>query len=166
MANPFVGEIRIFAGNFAPNGWSFCNGAILPISEYDTLFTLIGTMYGGDGQITFALPDLRGRLPVHQGDGFVLGQLAGVETVTLTTNQLPAHTHPLNATTATANSPNPVGNLLGQSTQADVFFGDIPVGSMNAGVVGSAGGSQPHNNLMPFLCLNFIISLYGIYPTQ
>ena len=166
MSAPDVGEIRMFAGNFAPAGWSFCNGAILAISEYETLFNLIGTTYGGDGQQTFALPNLQSRVPVHMGNGFVIGQAAGVESVTLTTAQTPAHTHQMFAATQTANSPNPPTALIGQSTQTTVFFGDPPNGSMNANVIGpSGGGNQPHSNLMPFLCINFIISLYGVYPT-
>jgi microcystin-dependent protein len=166
MANPYVGEIRLFAGNFAPNGWAYCNGALLPISEYETLFQLIGTTYGGDGQTTFALPDLRSRIPIHQGSGFVIGQSAGTETVTLTVSQIPAHTHTMVASTGTSNTPNPANNLIGQSTQADVFFGDPPSGAMNTNAIGSVGGNQPHDNMMPFLCVGFIISLFGIYPAQ
>src|SRR5439155_25945975 len=114
MAQPYVGEIRMFAGNFAPAGWMFCEGQLLPISEYETLFNLIGTTYGGDGQSTFALPDLRGRIPLHFGNGFTLAETGGVETVTLTASQIPAHTHPLVASGPAANQTNPTGNLLPQ----------------------------------------------------
>ncbi len=160
----------MFAGNFAPAGWMFCEGQLLPISEYETLFQLIGTNYGGDGQQTFALPDLRGRIPVHQGslqgNTFVLAQTSGTESVTLTTTQIPSHNHPLNTYNAVANSPNPGNNLLGLSSQVSMYFGDNPNVAMNAGSIGSTGGSQPHENMMPFLCISFIISLFGIFPTQ
>ncbi len=163
MSEPFVGEIRMFGGNFAPVGWALCNGALMAISQYEVLFQLIGTTYGGDGQNTFALPDLRGRLPVHQGSGFVIGQLAGNETVTLTTNQMPAHTHTVVArTSATAGSPS--GNVYGGNT--DSIYTPTPSAPMNAGVIGVAGGSQPHDNMMPYLAVNFIISLEGIFPSQ
>jgi microcystin-dependent protein len=165
MAQPYVGEIRLFAGNFAPAGWMFCDGSVIPISEYDTLFNLIGTTYGGDGQQTFAVPDFRGRLPVHMGQNFPIGSSGGTETVTLTVNEFPQHTHAMLATTGTSNSPNPAGNLIGQSTQAQVFFGDPPSGHMNPAVVSQTGGSQAHENMMPYLCIAFIISLYGIYPS-
>ena len=165
MAQPYVGEIRMFAGNFAPVGWLFCEGQLLPISENDTLFTLIGTTYGGDGQETFALPDLRGRIPIHQGNGFILGETGGAEDVTLTVNQIPAHAHPFTALNAVANSPNAGNNRLGLSSQVSMFFGDIPNTPMNAAAVTPIGGSQPHDNTMPFLCIHFIISLFGIFPS-
>ncbi len=170
MAQPYVGEIRIFAGNFAPAGWMFCDGQLLPISEYETLFVLIGTTYGGDGQNTFGLPDLRGRLPVHQGTGpglssYQLAQILGVEEVTLTVNQTPAHTHPMQAYNSIANTPNPGNQLLGISSQVSMFFGDPPNLSFNAGAVTSVGGNQPHTNVMPYVCLSYIISLFGIFPT-
>ncbi len=170
MANPYVGEIRMFAGNFAPAGWFFCEGQIVPISEYETLFQLIGTTYGGDGQNTFALPDLRGRLPVHQGNGpglnsRILAETGGTETVTVTTAQMPAHTHPMLTNNAVANSPNPGNNLLGLSTQVNMFFGDTPAQALNAASVSTVGGSQPHENMQPYLCLSFIISVYGIFPS-
>lgn len=156
----------MFAGNFAPAGWNFCNGALLAISEFETLFNLIGTTYGGDGQSTFAVPDLRGRIPIHQGSGFVIGQVSGTETVTVTLNQTPQHNHQMFGVTQTSNSPNPGNAYIGQSTQANVFFGDPPSGNMNPGVIGSSGGgSQPHDNMMPYLCISFIISLFGIFPS-
>lgn len=167
MAQPYVGEIRMFGGNFAPAGWMFCDGQLLPISEFETLFQLIGTTYGGDGQSTFAVPDLRGRLPVHQGSGFTLAQTGGVEEVTLTSSQIPAHAHPALASTSNASSNDPTGNLGGAITVAAVFaYGtDNPLTPLSPSAVGSTGGSQPHSNLQPFLCVSFIISLFGIFPS-
>jgi microcystin-dependent protein len=170
MGTPYVGEIRMFGGNFAPVNWMFCNGQLLPISEYDTLFNLIGTTYGGDGQSTFALPNLQGRLPVHMGQGsglssYVIGQSAGVETVTLTTNQIPIHTHVPLSRGAGSESPNPAGMLWG-ATDAAAYATPPPSGAfMNAGTIGLAGGNQPHDNMPPYLTINFIISLFGIYPS-
>ena len=166
MAQPYVGEVRMFAGNFAPAGWLFCDGQLLPISEYETLFQLIGTTYGGDGQNTFALPDLRGRIPIHTGNSHVLAETGGVETVTVTVSQMPAHNHPFLAYNAVANSPNPANNLLGLSSQVQMFLGDSPNINMNSGAITQTGGSQPHDNMMPFLCVSFIISLFGIFPSQ
>lgn len=168
MGEPYIGEIRMFAGNFPPNGWMFCEGQLLPISEYDAMFTLIGTTYGGDGQSTFALPDLRGRLPAHAGNGFTLAEAAGSETVTLTTQQIPIHTHPLQCA-ASGGTPN--------SNPKDGYWAptDVTVYSTAAGTVqmgnpaissGISGGSQPHNNFMPYLCISFIISLFGVFPSQ
>ncbi len=171
MAQPYVGEIRMFAGNFAPAGWMFCEGQLLPISENETLFQLIGTTYGGDGQETFALPDLRGRIPVHQGQGPGLSsrQLAyadGVEQVTLTAQQLPAHRHVLIASTASATQENPAGNLTGQPATAIYNSGEEGgIQAMSATAVGAAGGSQPHSNFQPYLCVDYIISLFGIFPS-
>jgi microcystin-dependent protein len=165
MAQPYVGEIRMFAGNFGPAGWMLCQGQLLPISEYETLFNLIGTTYGGDGQSTFALPNISGRIPIHQGNGFILSETGGVEEVTLTVNQIPSHSHALLASGNTANSPNPGNNYLGLSTQVDAFFGDIANTNMNSQSISNIGGSQPHNNMMPYLCVNFIISLFGIFPS-
>jgi microcystin-dependent protein len=166
MAQPYIGEIRMFAGNFAPAGWMFCDGALLAIAENDVLFNLIGTTYGGDGQTTFALPDLRGRIPLHQGNGVILAETGGAEEVTLTVNQIPAHTHPLLASADLASSPDPAGNVLTQSRTAgvDLYLEDTPNTTLAANSVGPVGGSQPHTNLQPFLCINFIISLFGIYP--
>ena len=165
MAQPYVGEIRMFAGNFAPVGWMFCEGQLLPISENETLFQLIGTTYGGDGQSTFALPDLRGRLPLHQGSGFIVGETGGVESVTLTTQQIPIHTHAVVATTNLANQTSPNSNLLAQSSTVDMYIEDVPVANLVATAITPTGGSQPHENLQPYLCINFIISLFGIFPT-
>jgi microcystin-dependent protein len=171
MAQPYVGEIRMFAGNFNPNGWAFCDGQLLPISENEVLFQLIGTTYGGDGESTFALPNLQSRIPVHMGNlagnTFVLAESAGVESVTLTTQQIPIHTHPMMCSsgggTTTTNPANAVAapsdlsqfSTLGPDTQmgTPAMFSDI------------TGGSQPHENCQPFLCINFIISLFGLFPS-
>jgi len=166
MSSPFVGEIRMFAGNFAPQSWMFCEGQLLAIAENDTLFNLIGTTYGGDGQTTFALPDLRGRLPVHTGQGHVIGELAGTEEVTLTATQLPVHTQPLMTAPATAVDPNPLGKVPAQTRATDLYVADPPDVFLAASTVTSRGGSQPHDNVMPFLCVSFIISLFGIFPSQ
>jgi microcystin-dependent protein len=167
VAQPYVGEIRMFAGNFAPAGWMFCEGQLLPISEYETLFNLIGTTYGGDGQSTFALPDLRGRVPVHQGNGFTLAETGGVEEVTVTVPQIPAHAHALLAVGDQRGSQtNAAGNLLAQSFNVTPFINDATTGAMNAAAITSIGGSQPHTNLQPYLCVDFILSLFGIFPSQ
>jgi microcystin-dependent protein len=166
VAQPYVGEIRMFAGNFAPAGWMFCEGQLLPISEYETLFNLIGTTYGGDGQSTFALPDLRGRIPIHQGNGFVLAETGGVETVTLTVSQIPAHSHPLLATTSTATQQNVSPNVLAEATLFNPYINVAPTAAMAQQTGGTTGGSQPHNNFQPYLCVDFIISLFGIFPSQ
>ncbi|TMA94318.1 MAG: phage tail protein [Deltaproteobacteria bacterium] len=166
MSSPFVGEIRMFAGNFAPQGWMFCEGQLLAIAENDTLFNLIGTTYGGDGQTTFALPDLRGRLPVHTGQGHVIGELAGTEEVTLTAAQLPVHTHPLMAAPGVAVDPNPLGKVPAQTRATDLYVADPPDVTLAASAVSSRGSSQPHGNVMPFLCVSFIISLFGVFPSQ
>lgn len=165
MAQPYVGEIRMFAGNFAPAGWMFCEGQILPISENETLFQLIGTTYGGDGESSFALPDLRGRIPIHQGNGFILAETGGVEEVTLTINQIPAHSHPLLASNGAADSPNPAHSFIGKSSNIDVFYADTPSGSLNLQSISATGGSQPHTNFQPYLCVSFIISLFGLFPS-
>ena len=165
MAQPYVGEIRMFAGNFAPAGWMFCQGQSLPISENETLFQLIGTTYGGDGQETFWLPDLRGRIPIHQGNGFIIGESGGVESVTLTVNQIPAHTHPLLAATAIGNDPNPAGGVLAESSVVSLYQAGSPTSAMAPQSIGPVGGSQPHSNMQPYLCVHFIISLFGIFPS-
>ncbi len=166
MGSPYVGEIRIFAGNFAPAGWMFCDGSILAISENSTLFNLIGTTYGGDGQTTFALPDLRGRVPVHQGSGWVIGQMGGVETVTLTTAQLPAHSHAPQASSSNGDSSDPSGHVWARSPATRQYVADPPNAAMAAGALSEAGGSLPHDNMLPFVAVSFIISLFGIFPTS
>jgi microcystin-dependent protein len=165
MSNPYVGEIRLFAGNFAPQGWAFCSGQLLAISQNDVLFQLIGTTYGGDGQQTFALPDLRGRVPVHQGSGFVIGQMAGSETITLTQNQIPGHTHVPRANTAAASVTAPGGAVLAATSVNSYGPGPATV-DMAAQAIAPAGGSQPHENMAPTLALSYIISLFGIFPSQ
>jgi len=166
MSQPYYGEIRMFGGNFAPAGWMFCEGQLLPISEYETLFNLIGTTYGGDGQSTFALPDLRGRVPVHQGNGFILAEQGGVEEVTLTVNQIPAHSHSLLASGDLGNQLTTTGNLLSNSQGAIPYIEDVTTLNMSSSAITPVGGSQPHTNFQPYLCVNFIISLFGIYPSQ
>jgi microcystin-dependent protein len=169
MAQPFVGEIRLFGGNFAPSGWMFCNGQLLPISENETLFNLIGTTYGGDGQSTFALPDLRSRIPLHMGAGFTLAETGGVEAVTLTQVQMPSHNHPALA--------NGGGNIVSPglaywstdaagNTAAYVTSSTGSNGNMAADAISPTGGSQPHTNIQPYTCVSYIISLFGIFPSQ
>ncbi len=165
MSQPYVGEIRMFAGNFAPAGWMFCEGQLLPISEYDTLFNLIGTTYGGDGQSTFALPDLRGRIPVHQGNGFTLAQAAGAETVALTVQQIPAHSHLPLANAGSGGVTTPANNFWGAVTASNPYTSAASDSTMNAASIGLTGGSQPHDNFMPYLCVDFIISLFGVFPS-
>ena len=165
MAQPYVGEIRMFAGNFAPAGWEFCQGQLLPISENETLFQLIGTTYGGDGQSTFALPDLRGRLPVHMGNGFTQAATGGAEEITLTANQIPMHGHPLLGSAITGDQISPSNAMLANSLNVVPYINDLPTGNMSPTAISGVGGSQPHNNFQPYLCLNFIISLFGIFPS-
>jgi microcystin-dependent protein len=165
MAQPYVGEIRMFAGNFAPAGWMFCEGQLLPISQYETLFNLIGTTYGGDGQSTFALPDQRGRIPLHFGNGFTLAENGGVETVTLTVAQIPAHTHAMLASNDVPTQSTPAAQVSGQAA-AKIYRAGTASIALNPNAVGSTGGSQPHNNFQPYLCIDFIISLFGIFPSQ
>ena len=166
MGQPYIGEIRMFAGNFAPAGWMFCEGQLLPISENETLFNLIGTTYGGDGQSTFALPDLRGRVPIHQGNSFTLAETGGVETVTLTTNQIPSHGHIAVANTS-ASGTSPTGTVWAGNPDLAQFAAPASInGQMSPLTVQNTGGSQPHDNLIPYLAVDFIISLYGIFPSQ
>jgi microcystin-dependent protein len=165
MAQPYVGEIRMFAGNFAPAGWLFCEGQLLPISENETLFQLIGTTYGGDGQSTFALPDLRGRLPIHQGNGLILAETGGAEEITLTDQQMPAHSHPLMASTGPGNSNTPILGLPAESPTISLYIEDNTNTNLNPAAVSTTGGSQPHTNFQPYLCVSFIISLFGIFPS-
>jgi len=165
----FLGEIRLFAGNFPPLGWAFCNGALLPISEYSALFNLIGTTYGGDGQTTFALPDLQGRLPMHMGTSpfgttYQLGQNGGVETVTLTTQQIPIHNHAPQAVSGNGNQTTPQSGVWAGAASSR-YSTSAPSLAMNSSLVGAAGGSQPHDNMIAYLAISFIISLFGVYPT-
>ena len=165
MAQPYVGEIRIFAGNFAPFGWALCYGQLLSIVENETLFNLIGTTYGGDGQNTFALPDLRGRVPLHQGNGFVLAQTGGQETVTLTVQQIPSHNHGAAATSGPGNSDSPAGANAWAAAATPLYSSAATNAQMNATALSLAGGNQPHNNMSPYLTVNYIISLFGIFPS-
>ena len=171
MSEPFVGEIRMFAGNFAPRGWALCDGQLLAVSQNDALFSLLGTIYGGDGRTTFGLPDLRGRIPVHAGQGpglseRRLGAKGGAEQVTVTVNQLPSHTHPAQASDDLGTTPNPAGAAPAKSTTVDAYAASAPTVDMSTQAVTSVGGSQSHTNLQPFLCVHFIIALVGIYPSR
>lgn len=165
MAQPYVGEIRIFAGNFAPAGWMFCEGQLLPISENEVLFQLIGTAYGGDGESTFALPDLRGRLAIHQGNGFVLAETVGAEEITLTVSQIPAHGHPMLASTAPGTTASPEAKVLGSPPSTTMFLREAPGTNLPPEAVAGVGGSQPHENRMPSVAIHHIISLFGIFPS-
>jgi microcystin-dependent protein len=170
MSTPYIGEIRIFGGNFAPLGWAFCAGQLLAIAQYDALFNLIGTTYGGDGVTTFGLPDLRGRIPVHQGTlapnvQFVIGQASGVETVTLSSAQIPVHTHPLLVDSAAGTANTPLNGMLAAAS-SDSYATTLVGTGMNTRAIGVTGASQPHDNVQPYLCMNFIIALEGIYPSQ
>ena len=171
MGQPFVGEIRMLGFSFAPNGWATCDGQLLPISENEVLFQIIGTTYGGDGQETFALPNLQSRFPVHMGTGlsgttYQIGEMAGTETVTLSTGQIPNHTHPLLGSLDPAGQQSPTSNVTAKSTSVDLYINAVPQDAMNAQAISPAGGSQPHENCQPFLCINFIISLFGVFPSQ
>jgi microcystin-dependent protein len=170
MSTPFIGEIRIFGGNFAPAGWAFCSGQLMPISENDALFALIGTTYGGDGQTTFALPDLQGRLPMHMGTGpglspRTIGESGGMESVTLTTQQIPNHNHAPLAVSGNGNQSTPQGGVWAGVTTS-IYTSNPPSTAFSATLGGSSGGSQPHDNMMPYLAISFIISLFGVFPTQ
>lgn len=171
MSEPFVGEIRMFAGNFAPRGWAFCDGQLLAVSQNDALFSLLGTVYGGDGRTTFGLPDLRGRIPVHAGSGpglspRRLGAKGGTETVTITTNTLPSHNHTVYSSASGTAQSSPVGNVP-LADRVQVYSGslDRPFDAAE-NIIGNTGGSRSHTNLQPFLCINFIIALFGIYPSR
>jgi microcystin-dependent protein len=165
MATPYIGEIRMFAGNFAPVDWAFCNGQLIAISDNPALFNLIGTTYGGDGQNTFALPNLQSRIPVHQGAGFALAQQAGEETVTLTTQQIPGHTHAANASSTAGTQASPAGNVWAQSS-LNQYSNASPTLAMSPAALGNSAGSQPHDNMTPYLVVSFIIALFGVYPSQ
>ncbi|MGH3149793.1 MAG: phage tail protein [Streptosporangiaceae bacterium] len=168
MSQPYVGEIRMGGWNFAPVGWAMCNGQVMPIDQNDVLFSLIGTTYGGDGQTTFALPNLQSRVPVHVGSGFALAQTGGAESVTLTSAQIPAHSHPFLCSQNPGTQANPAGNAPATLAigAGSAYNQDPPTDALAAQSIGSTGGSQPHDNMQPFLCITFIISLYGVYPSQ
>src|SRR5437870_5802623 len=165
MSQPFLGEMKIISWNFAPKGWAFCNGQLLPINQNQALFSILGTTYGGDGRVTFALPDLRGRVPIHMGGGFTEGEKGGAEAVTLAANQSD-HTHQLKAN-ATANAITATGNLPAAPAQGNALYGPPPgSGSMDPTIVSNAGGSQPHSNMQPYLTINYVIALQGIFPSR
>jgi microcystin-dependent protein len=171
MTQPYVGEIRLMANSFAPVGWAFCDGTPMAIAENETLFQLIGTTYGGDGEETFNLPDLRGRIPMHMGTGpdgttYQIGEMSGVEQVTLNIQQIPNHSHGFLASTANATVATPSGNVLAQTPSYTPYIVATPNAPLNANSIQPAGGSQPHENMQPILGINFIISLYGIFPSQ
>jgi len=167
MAEPYIGEIRMFAGTFAPQGWMFCEGQLLPISENTALFQLIGTTYGGDGQSTFQLPDFRGRIPVHQGPAFTIGDRGGVESVTLTVQQLPAHAHQAQCKSTAGELGTPATAVWAASATDQTIYSDAASNvNMNSAALPPSGGSQPHDNMAPYLVVSFIISLFGIFPVQ
>ena len=172
MSEPFAGEIRMFAGTFAPRGWAFCDGQLLALSQYEALFSLLGTIYGGDGRTTFGLPELRGRIPIHAGSGpgltpRRLGSKGGQENVTLTANQLASHTHVFNAVNIPATETAPATNAtLAKSVGYDLYVAASNLTNMAAGDVSTVGGSRRHTNLMPYLCVQFIIALFGTYPSR
>jgi microcystin-dependent protein len=172
MAQPYIGEIRMFGGNFAPAGWAFCDGQTLPISENDALFVLIGTRYGGDGQSTFNLPNLQSRIPLHQGTSpafgtqYIMGEMAGAESVTLNTQQIPVHNHAMLADTSTGVSNTPKDNIFATPTATKLYRFATPSDPLPTNLIQGTGGSQPHDNLQPYICINYIISLFGIFPTQ
>lgn len=174
MSDPYIGEIRMFGGNFAPAGWAFCDGQLMPISENDALFTLIGTTYGGDGQETFGIPNLQSRAPIHQGTNptsgttFIVGETGGVENVTLTTQQIPQHNHALLCSGNNVTSPQPANNVAGVQPIVGVsnYGTDAPRTTLAPTTISPLGGSQPHENMQPFVCVSFIISLFGIFPSQ
>jgi microcystin-dependent protein len=170
MSNPYVGEIRMFGGNFAPQGWMFCDGSILAIAQNEVLFQLIGTTYGGDGQTSFALPDLRGRAPLHQGTGpglstRVIGEQGGSETVTVTTSQMPQHTHTLKASSGLSTGAAGAGGVLAASS-VNIYGSGPPTTPMAVQGISAQGGAQPHENMAPYLAISYIISLFGIFPSQ
>jgi microcystin-dependent protein len=172
MSSPYVGEIRMFAGNFPPNGWAMASGQLMPISQNDTLFTLYGTMYGGDGEETFGLPNLNGRVPIHAGQGpgitqnYQQGEMAGVEQVTLTTQQMPNHNHAFLGSEAIAQNPQPTDSIVAQSATVQLYITDTAATAMDAQAIQPIGGSQPHENMQPYLCVGFIVSLFGVFPSQ
>lgn len=172
MSTPFIGEVRLFGGSFAPVGWAFCDGRLLPISEYEALFNLIGTTYGGDGQQTFGLPNLGGRVPMHNGNGLVIGEMSGSETVTLNSNQMATHGHLVGSTGQPGTAASPGGAIMadqgpaGLSVLAYQAYDIATQVVINPNMIGFAGGSQPHENMQPYLTITFIIALYGIYPSQ
>jgi microcystin-dependent protein len=164
MSEPFLSEIRIMSFNFAPKGWALCNGQLLPINQNQALFSLLGTTYGGDGRVNFGLPNLQGQTPIHMGNGYYLGQKGGEQNHTLSISEIPTHTHTWSVTNTVANAPNPTSNLLGGAAEYNSSATNLV--PMYPGVLATVGGSQPHQNMQPFLTLNFCIALQGIFPSQ
>ena len=165
-SDPFISEIQIFAFDFPPRGWAQCNGQLLPIAQNQALFSLLGTTYGGNGQTNFALPNLQGRVPMHIGGGLVQGQSGGETSHTLTIPEMPAHTHQVSGTSSTVSQPSPGGNLWANGAQGKSYTNTAANGTMNAGSIGNTGGSQPHENMSPYLTLNICIALQGIFPSR
>ncbi len=171
MSDPLIGEIQMFAGNFPPRNWAFCDGQLLAISANTALFSLLGTTYGGDGRTTFALPDLRGRVPIHEGQGpglsnYLIGQRGGLENVTLNANELPSHTHTANGNTANGSTPNPQNNTWAAQPSLLQYSPPGTAAAMKSTAIENTGGSQPHNNIIPFQAVNYVIALFGIYPSR
>ena len=168
MSTPFLAEMRIMSFNFAPKGWAQCNGQLLPIVQNQALFSLLGTTYGGDGRVNFSLPDMRGRAPIHEGQGFVEGQRGGEEAHTIIMSETPAHTHQLqgNSQPNPADSPNPDTNLFGVQAAATIYGGAANLTTLVPTTITNVGGSQPHTNMQPYAVLNFCIALQGIFPSQ
>lgn len=171
MAEPFIGQIVMFGGNFAPRGWAFCNGQLLAISSNQALFSILGTTYGGDGRTTFALPDLRGRFPMHEGQGpglsnRQLGQKSGTETVALNVNEMPGHSHALKCNTARGNADNPQNAVPADADRDRIYSTSGPNADMSSQAIANIGGGQPHNNMPPFQVVNFIIALVGVFPSR
>jgi microcystin-dependent protein len=166
MSEPFLSEIKIMSFNFPPKGWALCNGQLLPINQNQALFALLGTTYGGNGQTNFALPNFRGRVPIHTGNGHILGEAAGSEAVTINIQQMPTHTHQVNASSNDATSTFPSNTTVFANTRPSEFYSGVADSSLNAEVITSVGGSQPHTNMQPYLTLNFCIALQGIFPSR
>ena len=164
--DPFLGEVKIVAFTFAPRGWAFCNGQLLPINQNQALFSILGTTYGGDGRVNFALPDLRGRAPTYVGQGLVLGEKGGQEAHTIILGEMPAHNHQVQAASGAADLNNPAANVLAQSTPFNLYSNQPVNTTLHPATIGNTGGSQPHNNMQPYLVLNFVIALQGIFPSQ
>lgn len=166
MAEPFLSEIRLFSFNFPPKGWAFCNGQLLPINQNQALFALLGTTYGGNGQTNFALPNFRGRVPIHFGEGHTLGETGGSEAHTVTIQEMPTHTHLVNATSNPSTTTSPSGNLLADTKPAELYHPTDGQAAMGSSMVTNTGGSQAHQNMQPYLAINFCIALQGIFPSQ
>jgi len=165
MSQPFLGEMKIISWNFSPKGWAFCNGQLLPINQNQALFSILGTTYGGDGRVNFALPDFRGRIPIHVGQGLLEGQVSGQESHTVNTSEMPAHNHLVQASGAAANKAVPTNNFLA-NVSTKVYAGNANLTTLHPTTIANVGGSQPHENRQPFLVLNFIIALQGIFPSR